>query len=166
MRSRLRSRPMKGKWKRFGAFILAACCVIAAVSIGTRGENQGAWQVLARVSLVGVIAFLTTFVVWPRHLMANRGVRPNLEAMPETPVAPAVVDVPVEPDTPIKPIAEERPGPRPQTETQPQPQPRPAGSRPASEVHAAEAPPARNPRGRRIESRQSSERDFRWPARP
>ena len=159
---------MKGKWKRFGAFVVAAACVIAAVSIGTRGENQGALQVLARIGLVGVIVYLTTFVVWPRHLMAARFNRPTLEPGVQRPApAPAPVSAPLvdvlarsaQPELePKRPVAEERRGLKPQSH--------PAGSRASKGQHRAEAPPARNSRGRRVESRQSSERDFRWPARP
>lgn len=141
---------MQGKWKRFGAFIAAVVAIIGAITFGTRGQSLSTAEVIALVALVGVLAYLLTFAVWPRKLrsstrhaaagqpeMAARN--PGLERHPR-------VERPVVDERPVAVI-----------------QPRPAGSRPGSRVHIPESPLERNPRGRRRDSRQP-DRDFQWPA--
>ena len=165
---------MLGKWKRFGAFVIAAACAIAAVLAVTRGVNQPVVLALLRVVLIGLVAYLTTFVVWPRHVMRTRAAEAKaaaVEARRRVAAVESITDpVAQQAEVPTadvaKPIARPTPDSRrsPERKT-PEPRPRPVGSKPAPGPHLAEGPPSRNPRGRRIESRQSSDRDFRWPAR-
>ena len=135
---------MQGKWKRFGAFLLAVVAIVAAITLGTRGQSLSTGEVIARVALVGVLSYLLTFLFWPRRSRRSVGQRavPQSSARPGTPRA----DRPVVDERPVAVI-----------------QPRPAGSRPGSRVHIPETPTERNPRGRRRDTRQAG-RDFQWPA--
>ena len=139
---------MKGKWKRFGVFVLAATALIGAVVVTAREGSQGTLGLVARVWLVGVMAYLITFVVWPRRT----------EVVVEA-KSPGSVPGPKSNNS-SKSRAQ-----RPQGDLRPVVviQPRPAGSRPGSRLHMAENPTPRNSRGRPINDRQSN-RDFRWPA--
>ncbi len=143
---------MKGKWTRFGAFAVAAACLVAAVVMVTRGEDQTTGQAWLSIVLIGVVAYLITFVVWPRRLMVERA-NEKKSAGAQTADTPQPSK---QSSTSKRPVVDERPVAV--------IQPRPAGSRPASRVHVAETPTARSPRGRRVGDRRSSEQDFRWPA--
>lgn len=135
---------MRSGWTRFGAFLGTVGALVALVVVATRDEQQTVALLIAEVLLIGGLAYMLTFLFWPR----NRARHPSA-AHPSHRVR-------------SRPVPEE---PRLRTRD---PRPvlvigdRPAGSRPASEVHERDALTLRNARGRRPGPRAQSE--FRWPA--
>jgi len=145
-KARLPSRFMRGGWRRFGLYIATVASLVAIITIATRGDGGGFNTVVAQLLFIGAIAYLLTFVVWPRRTRLSSQ-HPAIANGGEVP----------------------RPGPRLET---PEPdqrpvmriEPRPPGSHPASEVHARDRLAERPSRGRRPTQRQSTG-EMRWPAR-
>jgi len=131
---------MRGGWKRFGLYVAAVISLVAMVFLATRGEPRTIGLVVAQVIFVGGMAYLLTFLVWPRRRPQERSAEvPNVERAPKRPVA----------DVDRRPVAVIGN--------------RPAGSKPGSEVHYPESPTIRASRGRRPDRRQSTG-EIRWPA--
>ena len=159
---------MNAKWGRFGAFIVAAILIVAAVVLGTESTTRSWGQVLIQSAIIAVGVYATTFIVWPRSFF-RRSIQPKVaqttpaenvededqDALTEDELAKldeVEADDTGHPNTPV-------PDERPVAVIQP----RPAGSKPGSRVHIPESPTVRNPRGRPVGGHEPS-RDFRWPA--
>lgn len=130
---------MRGGWKRFGLYLGVVCALVATVFVATRGEERTMGLVAAQVVFVGGMAYLLTFLVWPRRqLQKHRAERP-------TPT-PSARQRPEVDRRPVAVIGN-----------------RPAGSKPGSQVHIPESPTNRGSRGRRPDRRQSTG-EIKWPA--
>ncbi len=148
---------MNGKWGRFGAFIVAAALIVAAVVLGTGGGTRTWTQFFIQVTIIAVGVYATTFVVWPRSMFrrSSRSVARQRQRVPVDVVRGSDLD---EGPSPLR-IKAPQPDDRPVAIIKP----RPAGSQPGSRVHIPESPTVRNPRGRPVGGREPS-KDFRWPA--
>jgi len=135
---------MRGGWSRFGLYIVAVAALIAVVLTATTGAERSVGEVLAQVLFIGAVAYLLTFIAWPRRTPLSS----NHPSMSGAKKAPASKDARPQPDKrPVVVIG-----------------PRPAGSRPGAEIHAIDDASERPSRGRRPSERQSTG-EMRWPAR-
>ncbi len=136
---------MRGGWSRFWLYMTVVVGLVVVVVLTTSGSERNAGEVIAQVVFIGAMAYLTTFVVWPRRT-----------ALPSTVAAKVNQDS-------AEPVVEPR---KPQPDARPVMVigSRPAGSQPGAHVHVRETPTARNARGRRPSPRQSTG-EMRWPTR-
>ena len=136
---------MRGGWRRFGLYI-AAVAVLVVVVIAASGSDSGGFAVIAaQLFLIGTLAYLFTFVAWPRR--ARRGSQHRVSDEIETPEelrSPA--------------------GPKPEKRPKTTPDRLPAPLRAKAEGHVPERLAERPSRGRRPTERQSTG-EMRWPAR-
>ena len=137
---------MRGGWRHFGLYIAVVALLVVIVSFASRGDGGGLSVVAAQLLLIGTLAYLLTFIVWPRR---------NRQSTQPT----ALVDVDQGTDKGAR-------VPTPESDQRPVMfiGPRDPGSRPASEVHAQDRLAERPSRGRRPTQRQSTG-EMRWPAR-
>ena len=133
---------MRPGWSRFGLFVIAVGGLVAIVILATGREQQTPGLVAAQLLFIAGMAYLITFLVWPRRSSVSAA-HPSVRAV-RRPV----------PDEP-SPEMDKRPvlviGNR------------PAGSAPGSRVHVRDVPTVRNARGRRPDERQPTG-ELRWPA--
>ena len=133
---------MRRGWRRLGLFVLAVAGLVAIVMYATYDEEPTSQLILAEILFIAGVAYLLTFLVWPRRA-------------PVSASHPSVNGV-------RRPVPDER-----ALETDKRPVlvigNRPAGSPPASRVHVRDLPTARGPRGRKPGERQPTS-ELRWPA--
>lgn len=133
---------MRGGWRRFGLYVVAVVALVSLVFVATRGNEQSASLVVAQIAFVGAMAYLLTFLVWPRPT-------PQSAAHPSKRAPRRVVVDEPRPEMDRRPVAVI--------------ENRPAGSDPGSRVHIPEVPTSRGTRGRRPDDRQPTN-EMRWPA--
>lgn len=133
---------MRGGWRSFGLFVAAAISLVAVVSLATRDQERATEIVALQAAFIAAMAYLITFVVWPRRV-------PRSEAHPSYRKTRTAVPNEPSPELDERPVAVIGN--------------RPAGSKPGSRVHVAEVPTSRGTRGRRPDNRQPSG-EIRWPA--
>lgn len=132
---------MRGGWGRFGLFTLAVAGLVSVVVLATSGEAQTAPLVAVQVVFIAAMAYLITFLVWPRRppiSVDHPSVRAVRRPIPDEPS-------PQSDERPVLVIGN-----------------RPAGSAPGSRIHIREAPTVRGSRGRKPSERQPTG-EFRWP---
>ncbi len=133
---------MRRGWRRLGLFVLAVAALVAVVVFATTKEEATPQLVAAEVLFIAGMAYLITFLVWPRRAPISRS-HPSVNA-----VARPVPDerIPESDKRPVLVIGN-----------------RPAGSLPGSRVHVRDLPTARGSRGRKPGERQHTG-ELRWPA--
>ncbi len=137
---------MRGGWSRFGLYIAVVVLLVAIVTIATAGGGGGFEVIAAQLLFIAAMAYLLTFVIWPRRNRLSGRRDANTQANDgQEKKAPAVSPKPDK--RPVMRIGNREPG-----------------SRPAAEVHARDRIAERPSRGRRPTERQSTG-EMRWPAR-
>ena len=128
---------MRTGWKRFGAFVVVVVALVALVELATRNEPRSASLLAIEIGFIAAMAYLVTFLVWPRRVPQVHGRRPGVAVRTRAP----------RPDArPVVVIGD-----------------RPAGSKPGSSLHLRDTPTTRAVRGRRPGPRPQAE--IRWPAK-
>ena len=134
-------RHMRSGWRRFGAFGVAVAGTIVLVVYTTRDEPQSTELLLTQIGFIAAVAYLVTFLVWPRRVHVSSAHPSRRRVAPAVPPEPAMRD---RDPRPVLVIGD-----------------RPAGSRPGSRVHVRDTPTLRAARGRRPGPR--SQATIRWP---
>lgn len=137
---------MRGGWSRFGLYVAVVATLVVVVLFATSGAERGAGEVLAQLLFIGAMAYLLTFLVWPRRTGLSRR-HPAMAPPSATDSARSTRPTPDVDERPVLVIG-----------------PRPAGSRPGAEIHIRDTPVERPSRGRRPSERQVTG-EMRWPTR-
>ncbi len=136
---------MRGGWSRFWLYMAVVAALVVVVVLATSGVQRSAGEVIAQVVFIGGMAYLITFVVWPRRTVSPA--HPAVRAKDMKKQRKAEAKKPQPDARPVVVIGS-----------------RPAGSKPGAHVHARETPTARSSRGRRPSPRQATG-EMRWPTR-
>jgi len=128
---------------RWAAFFAAVGALVTFVTMATWNEPQSTELLVTEAAFIGVVAYLVTHLIWPRHHRGSPSTHPSRRQAPSpVPAEPSLAD---HDPRPVFVIGE-----------------RPAGSRPGSHVHVRDTPTVRSTRGRRPGPR--TQRQFEWPA--
>ena len=137
---------MRPGWSRFGLYIAVVVLLVVIVVIATAGGGGGIGVIAAQLLFISAMAYLLTFVVWPRRTRLSSQ-HPALAQAEDEPEMKALMASPKPDNRPVMRI-----------------NPRESGSHPAAEVHELDRLAERPSRGRRPNERQSTG-EMRWPAR-
>ena len=84
---------MRSGWLRWAAFMAAIGALVGFVTVATWNEPQSTELLVTEAAFIGVVAYLVTHLIWPRHHRGATSTHPSLSSAPSpVPAEPGTAD--------------------------------------------------------------------------
>ena len=83
---------MRTGWKRWVSFLVVVSGLVAFITFATRNEEQSTGLLITEVSFIAVVAYLVTFLIWPRQHRVSSAHPSRSQHPAAVPFEPALLD--------------------------------------------------------------------------